>query len=183
MSQLLTYFENPRDEPLRDPDRAFGNLDESRYKAELELVDRYQSFVAELLRLSLLGIAVIGFLYKTTSETASDIGVATTPAALGVLLFGISAASALVFRFFAAEGARFYIEALRFAPANVDSTQEQATEAQHAEKRERRAKLSLDTRHKKIVICRRSKAIAAFTLGLGGVLEAVAFCVLLFDLG
>lgn len=182
MSQILTYLENPRDEPLKDPDRAFGSLDESRYKAELELVDRYQSFVAELLRLSLLGIAVIGFLYKTISETDSHIGVATAPAALGVLLFGISAASALVFRFFATEGARFYIEALRFAPANVDSPQEEGTEAQNAQERERRAQLSLDTRHKKIVICRWSKAIAAFALGLGGVLEAVAFCVLLFNL-
>jgi hypothetical protein len=93
-------------------------------------------------------------------------------------LFGIRAASALVFRFFATEGARFYIEALRFTPASVDSTQEQ-----RAQKREQRAKLSLDTRHKKVIICRWSKAIAAFTLGLGGVLEAVAFCVLLFNLG
>jgi hypothetical protein len=84
MSQILTYLKNPKDEPLRDPERAFGSLDERQYKAELELVDRYQSFVAELLRLSLLGIAVIGFLYKTISETDTDIGVASSPAALGV---------------------------------------------------------------------------------------------------
>ena len=53
-----------RDEtPLSDPTKAFRELKEDKYKAELQLVDRYQSFVAELLRLSLLGIAVFGFLY------------------------------------------------------------------------------------------------------------------------
>ena len=183
MSQMLRHLRNPKDEPLGDPDRAFGSLDESRYKAELELVDRYQAFVAELLRLSLLGIAVIGFLYKTISETDADIGVARLPAALGVFLFGISAASALVFRFFANEGARFYIEALRFAPSNVDVTQERRTEDQLVRKQAQRAKLSLDTRYRKVVICRWSKVIAASTLGLGGVLEAVAFCALFFKLG
>jgi hypothetical protein len=33
MSQIQSYFTNPKDEPLRDPDRAFGDLDESRYRA------------------------------------------------------------------------------------------------------------------------------------------------------
>src|SRR5215208_6373459 len=37
--------------PLSDPTKAFGELKEDKYKAELQLVDRYQSFVAELLRL------------------------------------------------------------------------------------------------------------------------------------
>ena len=50
--------------PLSDPTKAFGELKEDKYKAELQLVDRYQSFVAELLRLSLAGIAVFGFLYE-----------------------------------------------------------------------------------------------------------------------
>jgi hypothetical protein len=45
--------------PLSDPTKAFGELKEDKYKAELQLVDRYQSFVAELLRLSLLGIAAV----------------------------------------------------------------------------------------------------------------------------
>ena len=51
-------------DPLTDPDKAFGELQECSYKAEVELVEKYQSFVAEILRLSLLGIAVFGYLYK-----------------------------------------------------------------------------------------------------------------------
>ena len=52
-----------KNDPLNNPGTAFDELTETSYKAELELVDRYQSFTAELLRLSLIGIAVFGFLY------------------------------------------------------------------------------------------------------------------------
>ena len=55
---------NANKDPLRNPDTAFGRLDEERYRAERYLVEQYQAFVAELLRLSLLGIAVFGSLYK-----------------------------------------------------------------------------------------------------------------------
>ena len=114
-------------DPLNKPTEAYGKLEEDRYKAELQLVDRYQSFVAELLRLSLLGIAVFGFLYK---EMFTDLGpsplltiggvsftiggVAKILAAAGVFLFGLAAVAALLFRFAATEGARYYIEGLRF---------------------------------------------------------------------
>jgi hypothetical protein len=152
-------------DPLRDPDKAFGDLEEREYRAELELVDRYQAFVAELLRLSLAGIAVFGFLYEYLISSTNVL--ANVLAAFGVLMFGISAASALVFRFFASEGARFYIEALRFTRANAGREQKE------------RAKKSLDIRDEKVRICRTSKGIAAVTLALGGVLEAFAFFLLL----
>jgi hypothetical protein len=160
------YHDDQLKDPLRDPDKAFGGLDEGQYRAELELVDRYQAFVAELLRLSLAGIAVFGFLYEYLVSSESPI-IANVLAAFGVLMFGISAASALVFRFFATEGARFYIEALRFTPANAGSEQKE------------RARKSLDIRDAKVRICRTSKGIAAVTLAFGGVLEAFAFFLLL----
>jgi hypothetical protein len=166
-SLLKEPYDDELKDPLRDPDKAFGTLEEGRYRAELELVDRYQSFVAELLRLALLGIAVFGFLYQITFEAGATIGVATVPAALGILAFGISAFAALVFRFFAAEGARFYIEALRFNPPKADYAQKE------------RARKSLDTRYQKVRICRQSKEIAALALASGGVLEALAFFLLL----
>jgi hypothetical protein len=160
-SLLKDPYDDELEDPLKDPDKAFVKLEEGKYRAELELVDRYQSFVAELLRLSLAGIAVFGFLYKITFEAGATMGVAKVPAALGILAFSISAASALVFRFFAAEGARFYIEALRF-PTDME-----------------RAQKSLDIRDKKVSFCRRSKEIAALALAVGGVLEAIAVFLLL----
>jgi hypothetical protein len=170
ISRTYSLLEEPYDDelkdPLRDPDKAFGDLEEREYRAELELVDRYQAFVAELLRLSLAGIAVFGFLYEYLISSTNVL--ANVLAAFGVLMFGISAASALVFRFFASEGARFYIEALRrFSRANAGREQKE------------RAKKSLDIRDEKVRICRTSKGIAAVTLALGGVLEAFAFFLLL----
>ena len=150
-------------DPLTDPDKAFGDLKESNYKAEIELVEKYQSFVAEILRLSLLGIAVFGYLYKDvfhtdSAQSGANIGLPKTLAAFGVLMFGVSAANALVFRFFATEGARFYIEAFRFKGIADEG----------------RAQKSLDRRYGKIRICMWSKATAAVTLALGGLLVAVA---------
>src|SRR5829696_7297238 len=60
----LSGQRDDKGDPLNNPKEAYGKLEEDKYKAKLQLVDRYQSFVAELLRLSLLGIAVFGFLYK-----------------------------------------------------------------------------------------------------------------------
>jgi hypothetical protein len=158
-------YDDELKDPLRDPDKAFGDLEEREYRAELELVDRYQAFVAELLRLSLAGIAVFGFLYEYLISSTNVL--ANVLAAFGVLMFGISAASALVFRFFASEGARFYIEALRFTRANAGREQKE------------RAKKSLDIRDEKVRICRTSKGIAAVTLALGGYWKrSPSFCYL-----
>lgn len=132
------------------------------------MVDRYQSVSAELLRLSLLGVAVFGFLYDKIfkdidpQKLSTNIRAAKYLAAFGVLLFGISAAGALVFRFFATEGARFYIEALRLKSKDKIRAQE-----------------SLNKRYRKILIRRWSKGIAAVTLALGGVLVSAALYLLL----
>jgi hypothetical protein len=155
-------------DPLDDPSSAFGKLDEDRYKAELDLVDRYQLFVAEMLRLSLGGLAIFGFIYEkmfsptSLNATAPFATQAKTAAAVGVLLLGICAASALVFRYFATEGARYYIEALRFAPPS------DATDVPRSSK-------SLQIRRKRVKICKISKAFSAVSLGLGGVLIAASF--------
>ena len=153
-------------DPLNDPRTAFDELVEAKYKAELDLVDRYQSFTAELLRLSLLGIAVFGFLYekifKGIDPQTTNLGAAKFLAAAGVFMFGFSAAGALLFRYLATEGARFYIEALRLKSKDASRAQE-----------------SLNKRYRSILICRWSKGTAALALALGGLSVAAAFCLLL----
>jgi hypothetical protein len=164
----LSGYRTAGDDPLNKADEAYGKLDENMYKAELELVDRYQSYVAELLRLSLLGIAVFGFLYKEWFTGLGPIplltigGVAKTLAAFGVLAFGVAAVAALIFRFAATEGARYYIEGLRLPYGS------------------NRRKDSLKKRREKIGVARWSKPLAGFMLGLGGVLVAVSLALLLF---
>jgi hypothetical protein len=168
-SLLKEPYDDELKDPLRNPDTAFGKLDEDKYRAERDLVDRYQAFVAELLRLSLLGIALFGFLYKITFEAGAPIGVAHVLAALGILAFGISALTALLFRFLAIQSLGLYIQALRFKECTLPKTED--------------AEKSLNRRHRRNVICTRSKAIAAVTLALGGALEAFAVILFIFDLG
>jgi len=174
--------ESERD-PLDEPSSAFGVLDEVRYKAELDLVDRYQLFVAEMLRLSLGGLAIFGFIYEKMfsptllNSTAPFATPAKCTAAIGVLLLSICAASALVFRYFATEGARYYIEALRFAPSST------ATDVTHSSTATdvTRSKKSLTIRRKRIKFCIISKAISAICLGFGGVFIAASFCFVLLS--
>ena len=152
---LLTGSKHDDEDPLNDPNKAFGELNEDKYKAELQLVDRYQSFVAELLRLSLLGIAVFGFLY--TNKIFPGLpswgeSIAKYLAIFSIVAFGLSAGFALAFRFYAAEAASKYIEALRFPPHN------------------KRAAESLHTRMKRVHIARLTKLLSAVMLGLGGLL-------------
>jgi hypothetical protein len=157
VSRWFSGYRNPVDDPLNNPEKAYGKLEEDKYKAELELVDRYQSYVAELLRLSLLGIAVFGFLYKDVHIG----GVAKALAVLGVLSFAVATVAALIFRFAATEGARYYIEGLHFREDLDD-------------KERAKAKGSLDNRYDRIVVARLTKPIAVFTLGLGGILVALS---------
>jgi hypothetical protein len=168
-SLLKEPYDDELKDPLRNPDTAFGKLDEDKYRAERDLVDRYQAFVAELLRLSLLGIALFGFLYKITFEAGAPIGVAHVLAALGILAFGISALTALLFRFFATTSLGLYIQALRFKECTPPKMED--------------AKKSLDRRHLRNRICTRSKLIAALTLAVGGALVAFAVILFIFDLG
>jgi len=153
------------EDPLSDPNRAFGELKEDKYKAELQLVDRYQSFVGELLRLSLLGIAVFGFLY--TNQIFQGLptwgeSIAKALAILSIVAFGVSAGCALAFRFFAAEAASKYIEALRFPPHN------------------KRAEESLHTRMQRVYYARATKLFSAVMLGVGGLLVAGCVITLVF---
>ena len=170
---------------LCDPRTAFGTLTESRCKAEVELVERYQTFVAELLRLSMAGIAVFGFLYRnlfhnTNSDSiAGEIVVyAKMLSAFAVIMFAMSMAFALVFRFCATQGARFYIQALRFTPGEVEP-EEKSQNTLHVDWN--RAQESLNTRYKYIIACRWSKLLAALALGSGGFLMAIALCLLLTE--
>jgi hypothetical protein len=160
-------------DPLDDPGFAFGKLEEDRYKAELDLADRYQIFVAEMLRLSLGGLAIFGFIYEKMfspilNSTAPFATQAKNTAVAGVLLLSICAASALVFRYFATEGARYYIEALRFAPSSTTKNVSRSAE-------------SLKKRRRRIKICKISKALSALCLGLGSVFIAASFCFVLLS--
>jgi hypothetical protein len=89
------------------------------YQVDLELLDRYQAFSSELLRISLGGVAVIGFLI---SSIIGDKGLAAANAALAwfkffafasAVFFCFSAAASLCHRYFATDGVYYHVKAIR----------------------------------------------------------------------
>jgi hypothetical protein len=100
-------------------DRQLGVLDvpESRYKADLELHDRSQAFSAELLKLALAGVAVVGFLLANFPESQLDHGLkdglVRAMFSGAVLAFAASIAAALLQRFVAAGALFHHLQAIK----------------------------------------------------------------------
>ena len=161
------------DDLLDKADTAYVAMDEREYRAEQELADRYRSFVAEILRLSLAGLAVFSFIYTKNSplpETVGELAAKDVCALLGVAMFALSAVFALVFLYSASEGLRWYIVGLRYHTHALKA--QPATQA--ASGKEGPADHCLAVREKWIGLCRWSKLLAALTLALGGICMALA---------
>lgn len=162
------------DDLLDNPETAYVEMDEKKYRAEQDLADRYRSFVSEILRLSLAGLAVFSFIYKQNPplpETWHNLPTKDVFAFLGLALFAFSAASALSFLYFASEALRWYIAGLRYRA--------HMPEAQPAERQAASGKMCpedayLAKRKTFIKIGRASKGVAVLTLALGGASMACA---------
>ncbi|HVE83328.1 MAG TPA: hypothetical protein VND93_10795 [Myxococcales bacterium] len=93
-------------------DLGLVQIEEDLYKADLALLDRYQGFSAEVLRLSLVGVAVFGFLLQQfdlramAPETRWAAGIS-----IGALV--LSAALSLAHRYFSSDGMFHHLHLLR----------------------------------------------------------------------
>ena len=149
--------------PEKKPSVMYVDVDEKKYKAELELLDRYQSFSAELLRLSLLGLAIFGFLYQQVFAKPND----TIPiddvkywSRLSIISFALAAVFALIYRYCSTEAMRHYLMGLRLSGKSL-------------------AEPELKTRFRWLMVCIVCKAASAIFLGLGAALSALALFKLL----
>ena len=95
-------------------------IPEERYRADLELHDRFQSFSAELLKLSFAGLAATGVSLAFLTNSHCDLisnnlvsGRLKYLAAVCLLGFGLSSILALVHRFFASDGMYHHIRAIK----------------------------------------------------------------------
>lgn len=160
---------------LDKADTAYVWMDEREYRAEQELADRYRSFVSEILRLSLAGLAVFSFIYTQNAhlpETLDKLAAKDVYALSGVVMFTLSAVFALVFLFSVSEGLRWYIAGLRYRTHNAPKAQPADGQATSGKKGS--ADDYLAEREKWIGRCRWSKALAALTLALGGICMGLA---------
>jgi hypothetical protein len=108
---------------------------DARYRADVELHDRYQQFSAELLRLSLGGIAAVGVVLglladKDTSQRALE--TLDVPLFEGMLISAllalvIAAAAALLHRFYASDGLYHHLRAIKL----LILIEQMSTESEH----------------------------------------------------
>jgi exosortase/archaeosortase len=153
-----------KDDPLQKIETAYQDIVEQEYKAEIELTDRYQAFTGELVRLSLAGIAVFGFLFeKVFISSSSDRDLATIiqakqHASYSIFFFGFCTFFGVAFRYFSTESIRLYIEGLHFKQADHQIE----------------AGRKLKQRRLVVMICIICKFIAALSLAVGSLLAGVA---------
>lgn len=155
--------QSPQAIPLElNPVVMYASVDEKLYKSELELFDRWQSFSAELLRLSLLGIAIFGFLFKEVFIDSGigqyRIGSIKLLSQLSLAFFAASTVSALIYRYGSTEAMMHFFRGLKYS----------------GEERSQ-----LQTRNRWLTRCLVFKIISALCLGLGAVCSAIAFFMLL----
>jgi len=151
--QWLDPWDDETRDLLDNPATAYRPLPDNEFKPEQELAEKYRSFVSEILRLSLAGVAAFSFLQTHIHTFAGR-----AFACLGVVFFAVSIGMSLRFLFGASEGLRWYIVGLRYWKSNDEAN----------------ATKMLAMRRKIVRQCRHDKRYAAAFLLFGAVLMAVA---------
>jgi hypothetical protein len=156
-----------------------GEIENPAFKHDVDLSDRYQAFSAEMLRLSLAGIAGIGFLIAIilpntlpkdpnlpTQRVALSVTAPSFSAFASASLFclGLSSAASLAHRYFATDSLACHIKALRLLLRGRPDDAEKVRQEKEYRKR-------------KFDQSRRSLLAASIFLGLGAILLAMAFVV------
>jgi hypothetical protein len=154
-------------------------VDEATYKADLEVTDRYQNFSMELLRVSLLGIGVFGFLLKEVILNDKDNYMHPFVSSrwwfvLGLLALAVSAAFALAHRYVSSDCIACQIRYLRQKHARDEALKHKAASevARKLNDGMQEEKDDLKVQLKRGGLTLRISAIA---LGIGVALIAVGF--------
>jgi hypothetical protein len=156
------------------PQKSLGlvTIPERTIEHDLTLLQRFQEFSAELLRVALIGISAIGFVVARVVFPEKGATPAVIPPVLKWLLIaalialGVSAAAALTHRFYSADSMSWHLQAMRRYERNAES------DAQKADAEFR-------ARYRQFKISGKAIACSAIALGVGAVLLVVAIIVAL----
>jgi hypothetical protein len=156
---------------------------EDRYKVDLAVLERYQAFSGEVLRLALLGIAGYGFLIANVVFKTDKSGNYTffSPFVenkilllLGVIALAASTAAALSHRFYSTDCLTHFVRRLRLT---------QMLEAKPDSPDAESMKVTIETEEnsldKDITMCRWMLIVSSSCLAIGAVCVALAFAVTL----
>lgn len=112
-------------------------LPEKTIEHDLALLQRFQEFSAELLRIALIGISVIGFALSRILIPENGHPVLTLSTQTKCLLIialvalGTSAAAALAHRYFAVDGVAWHLQAMRRRERGLAEDQNKARDESH----------------------------------------------------
>ncbi|MCL1036196.1 hypothetical protein L2725_03225 [Shewanella corallii] len=153
-----------------------GNaINEDSYRIDIIVLEKYQSFSTELLRLALLGIAGYGFLVSNVALKVKDGGMhlftdgflGPVFLVLGALAFAISALSALAHRYYSSDCLTHFVRLLRLKESENDLLESIDSE-----------EASLD---KDLNRCKRYLIMSCLALVVGAFSVAVSFTVVLIN--
>jgi len=152
------------------------------YEVDLAVLDRYQSFSAELLRLALLVLAGYGFLITNVGK-ASDSRVFFEPSgasryvlAVGAVSLAVSAMCALGHRYFSTDSLTHHVRRLRLQRRLAEEPEDTA-ERTRLEKVIHQESVSLS---QDLERCRRLLLWSSVSLLVGAVGVALSFALTLF---
>jgi hypothetical protein len=160
-------------------------IEEDSYKVDLAVLDRYQAFSSELVRLALLGITGYGFLIANIAiKTEKDGRYTFVPPFPGnkvLLIFGavalaLSAATALGHRYFSTDALAHFVRRVRVSASIKDAPK--TAEVLAAEKVIEHEELSLD---QDVNRCRWLLVTSSLSLVAGAACIALAFASILFN--
>jgi hypothetical protein len=157
----------PSSRRLSEHDLLRAELPESRYKIDLTLFEQSQNLSAELLKLSLAAIAVVGALLSVPTRPWPDDLAFKLLISASVVVFAFSAGLALLQRFFSSSAMFHHIKALKAAHANDPALTESV-------------EMELAVRQTEFARAHRLLVGTAIFLGTGAVCLGVAFVRLLF---
>ena len=153
------------DDLMDDHVTAYKSLDNNLYNAEKGLLELYRNFVSEMLRVSLAGVAVIGFLSKLLKDGGSFTPGSKLFGVISMISFSLSAIFALIFLYASAEDYRYYIAGLRSKLCNNVILPNRY----------------LEKRREFVDKCVWSKAGSAILLAIGAISACIAIILILFN--
>ena len=153
------------------------NVDELLYKPDLAVSEKYQAFSSELLRISLIGIAAIGFFYEKLNtqllfEKQLLFSITVKEMLhLSLSLLAISSAFALSHRYFSSDCIAYMISTLRYTNAanNESSDTERKNHFLNNSKKERKK------RNRLLKLCKFLLAISGIAMALGAIGLVISF--------
>lgn len=162
-------------------------IDEDLYKADFEITDRYQAFSTELLRLSLAGIAVFGFIYdriltRLTTNQSVIPGFLSIKSLFGlsILLFAISTIFAIAHRFLSSDSMAYQISYLRLGKRIEELNQEQLS-VEELSLEKLRLIQEKKAWHWRLKLCGMLLIISALSLGTAAIVLAIPLSKIVFS--